>query len=314
MVLAAVLAAGCTALSGRLPEDPAYELTTVPFFPQTKHQCGPAALATALGASGVSIEPDALSPEVYLPDRHGSLQVEMLAAARRQGRLAYVIAPDFTTLATEVRSGHPVLVLQDLGALGIHWWHYAVVVGIGPGEERVVLRSGTERRRVVRRQRFLDTWQAGGNWGVVITTVDQPPATATGDGYVKSVVDAEPWLTPAATADAYRLMRSRWPTSPLVLFASGNRAYGDGRLKEAIGDYRALLAQQPRHVAALNNLANALLEAGCLAEARVAADEAARFVDPASPLAAAVADTGRKAAAAAAIPPASQGRSVCAAE
>jgi hypothetical protein len=61
------------------------ELTEVPFFPQTEYQCGPAALATVLAASGAKVTPDELVPQVYLPERKGSLQVEMLAAARRHG-------------------------------------------------------------------------------------------------------------------------------------------------------------------------------------------------------------------------------------
>lgn len=293
-VLVAVLAAGCTSL-GTLPEDPRHELAAVPFFPQTLHQCGPAALATVLGASGVDIDPETLTPEVYLPDRHGSLQVELLAAARRHGRLAFVVEPRFETLLAEVEAGHPVLLLQDLGALGIRWWHYAVVIGFDAAGERVVLRSGAERRRVVSRQRFLRSWQSGGNWGVVITTPSQPPATATGPDYVKAVVEAGPWLTAADTDTAYRVMRTRWPGSPLVLLAAGNRAYAQGKLTEAIGDYRALLALEPRHVAGLNNLANALLDAGCPATALAEATKAADLVDPDSPLAAAVVDTHAKA-------------------
>ena len=61
--------AACTALPPALPEDPARELTQVPFFPQTIHQCGPAALATVLGWSGVPATPEELAPQVYIPDR-----------------------------------------------------------------------------------------------------------------------------------------------------------------------------------------------------------------------------------------------------
>ena len=64
------------------------ELAGVPFFPQDDYQCGPAALATVLAHSGVRVTPEALVPQVYLPARHGSLQVEMLAAARRHDRVA----------------------------------------------------------------------------------------------------------------------------------------------------------------------------------------------------------------------------------
>src|ERR1051325_3239401 len=69
------------------------ELKDVPFFPQTEYQCGPAALATVLNTYGVKVTPEDLVPEVYLPARKGSLQIEMLAAARRHGLVAYQLAP-----------------------------------------------------------------------------------------------------------------------------------------------------------------------------------------------------------------------------
>ncbi|MFT3858674.1 MAG: hypothetical protein QM742_14630 [Aquabacterium sp.] len=61
-------------------------LSATPFFPQTALQCGPAALATVMGASGLDVSPEALIPQVFVPGRGGSLQIEMLAAARRHGR------------------------------------------------------------------------------------------------------------------------------------------------------------------------------------------------------------------------------------
>ena len=41
------------------------ELRDTPFFPQEEYQCGPAALATVLAASGVAVSPDDLTGKVY---------------------------------------------------------------------------------------------------------------------------------------------------------------------------------------------------------------------------------------------------------
>src|SRR5687767_12923769 len=73
----------------RSQSPPAPLLLDVPFHPQTDHDCGPAALATVLGASGVAITPEALIPQVYLPGRKGSLQLELVGASRRAGRIPY---------------------------------------------------------------------------------------------------------------------------------------------------------------------------------------------------------------------------------
>ncbi len=69
---------------GALP--PLVELTEVPFYPQTENECGPASLAMALDASGVTVTPDELTPIVFTPGRAGSLQADMLSASRRHGR------------------------------------------------------------------------------------------------------------------------------------------------------------------------------------------------------------------------------------
>ena len=90
------------ALPRGLPEK--VELTQVPFFPQEEYQCGPAALATALASFGVKVTPEELVPQVYIPERKGSLQVEMLAAARRHGLVSYQLAPRLKKPSTVSRS------------------------------------------------------------------------------------------------------------------------------------------------------------------------------------------------------------------
>ena len=55
----------------------AVELSDTPFYPQQRYQCGPAALATVLGAQGVDVAPEALVDAVYVPALHGSLPEEI---------------------------------------------------------------------------------------------------------------------------------------------------------------------------------------------------------------------------------------------
>ena len=107
LLFAAALLTGCAAQGVRevtqnsqLPRQ--HELTTTPFFPQELYQCGPAALATVLVHSGVATTPETLVDQVYIPEKEGSLQAEMLAAARRQGRVAYRLAPQLEDLLREV--------------------------------------------------------------------------------------------------------------------------------------------------------------------------------------------------------------------
>lgn len=265
------------------------ELTTVPFFPQTEYQCGPAALATVLKHAGADVDANALAPEVYAPGLHGSLQPELLGAARRHGFIPYVIEPDARALTAELAARRPVLVLQNLGVQRVPVWHYAVVVGLGDNE--VVLRSGTQERRVEDGSRFLREWQRGSNWAFVALKPGELPATENAGGYVRALAGAEAMLGAAAAEQSYRAALGRWPGDELVLFASAGQRYAAGDLVEATALYRRLLAGAPGNAAARNNLANVLAKRGCHAQALSEARAALAALAPTDELGAAVRDT-----------------------
>jgi hypothetical protein len=285
----AFVVAGC-ASAPQLPAGlPAVELTAVPFFPQTEYQCGPAALATVLAHAGASVDADDLVQDVYAPGLRGSLQPELLGATRRHGFIPYVLEPDAGALAAELAARRPVLVLQNLGIDRVPVWHYAVVVGLA-GDE-VILRSGTEQRRIERDSRFLRSWQRGANWAFVALPPGELPASATPAAYVRAVAGAEPLLDAAAAESSYRAALERWPEDELVLFAAAGQRYAAGDLLEATALYRDLLEVAPQHAAARNNLANVLAERGCPIEAVAEARAALATLPPADPLGDAVRDT-----------------------
>lgn len=280
---------GCAA-APTLPADaPAVELTSVPFFPQTQYQCGPAALATVLAHAGADVDAEDLVREVYAPGLRGSLQPELLGATRRHGFIPYVIEPEPGALLAELAERRPVLVLQNLGIDRIPVWHYAVVVGVAGGD--VILRSGTEERRIERGSRFLRSWQRGSRWGFVALAAGELPAAATPGAYVRALAGAEPLLDAAAAERSFGAALERWPNDQLVLFAAAGRRHASGDLSGATALYRRLLAAAPQHAAARNNLANVLAERGCRAEALVEARAALAALPPGDELGAAVRDT-----------------------
>ena len=104
LLLFGLLAGGCGTLGPRSmpPAPPAQErvfLAEVAFYGQGVDQCGPAALAMALTWSGLAITPDDLRGEVFTPSRGGSLQPDMISAARRHGKLAYPVSKAESLLA-----------------------------------------------------------------------------------------------------------------------------------------------------------------------------------------------------------------------
>ncbi|MGH6900262.1 MAG: PA2778 family cysteine peptidase, partial [Geminicoccaceae bacterium] len=173
---------------GGLP--PRAEIAGVPFHPQREQYCGPAALATVLGWSGLPASQDAIAAAVYTPGREGTLGHDLVGAARRHGRLAVPVA-DLPALLREVAAGQPVLVLQNLGLGWYPQWHYAVVVGYDLAAGELALRSGEERRRVVSLDTFARTWARGDRWAIVVLPPDALPASAAQEAVTRAAAGLE---------------------------------------------------------------------------------------------------------------------------
>ncbi len=236
---------------------------SVPFFPQPEHQCGPAALAGVLGAAGVAIAPEVLTPQVYLPGRQGSLQIELLAATRRGGRIAYRLAEEPQALIAELEAGRPVLVLQNLLTPHVPVWHYAVLTGFDARSNRFFLNSGTKQQLPIDAGKFLRSWDWADRWAMVALRPGEIPARADPHRYAEAVTAFEIVASSEATRTAWQAAAERWPQEPLAYLALGNLAYGAADLQHAIDFYRRGLKANPRNPALLNNLASVLGEVGC---------------------------------------------------
>ena len=257
------------------PDSPAQmELAGTPFFPQEDNQCGPSALATVLEASGASALPEQLVAEVYLPGREGSLQQELLAAARRRGRLAYVLPADADALLAELRAGRPVLVLQNLGVDAYPIWHYAVVIGFDAKRNEVILRSGRQERLAMSWPRFEGSWRRGGNWAMTVLQPGTLPARASLQAYLDACAGLEAAGMLDSAAAAYSAAAQRWPGSALVELGRGNVAYARSDFTAAVAAYRRGIQLAPSDAAIRNNLAQALLDSGCAEQAFVEAQTA----------------------------------------
>jgi tetratricopeptide (TPR) repeat protein len=291
-----LLLAGCAGLAPQtatlrdtLPEAlrERVELTEVPFFPQSEYQCGPAALATILAASGAKVTPEELVPQVYLPERKGSLQIEMLAAARRHGMVSYQLAPRFSDVLREIAAGNPVVVLQNLGFSD--GWHYAVAMGYDYDWAKLYLRSGETRRQVMPFMLHEFVWMRGGYWAMVALPPDRIPATADESRWLSAVAALE--RTDERTArTAYKTFLQRWPANVNAAVGLANTHHAVGELKEAEAVLRRAERQNPDSVIVLNNLAQTLSDQGRDAEALPVIERAAAL---GGPFGQAVADTKR---------------------
>lgn len=276
VLLAACATPQTKALRGSLPAGiPAQaELDQVVFFPQEEHQCGPASLAMALQHAGQDVQPEQLKPFLYLPEKQGSLQAEMLAATRRYGMLAYALRPELQDVLTEVAAGNPVLVLQNLGLSWYPVWHYAVVIGYDIRSEEMILRSGTERRQLMPFSTFENTWARSAHWAMVVLPPGQIPKTASAEGYIKSLIALEHTNPAKGVWPAYSAAMLRWPDSLVTKMAAGNFAYKSGQLNQAQVIFQQATQEHPDSVAAFNNLAQTLSDLGKYEAALLAARHA----------------------------------------
>lgn len=254
-------------------------LEQVPFFPQQAYQCGPAALATSLVHQGVAVTPDELTAKVFLPGRQGSIQMEMVAAARSYGQLVYPLDTKLTTLLTEVAAGNPVLILQNLGLKLMPMWHFAVVVGFDLDNEKILLRSGTEKNYWLALKTFDKTWARGERWAVVTTSPEQIPSTARPEIWLQAASDLEQVGQQEAAAKAYRAATQRWPAQGHAWFAYANQQYALGDKTTAQKAMRTAVEVTPDLAPAWYNLAWISAEAGCANNA-AKAQQCARALAP----------------------------------
>ena len=249
------------------------DVAGVPFYPQTENHCGPAALATVLGWSGVPAQPDDLADLVMTPGRDGALAHDLIAAARRADRLA-VPVQGVEPLLAELAAGHPVLVLQNLGLGWYPQWHFAVAVGYDLEAGTLTLRSGEEEREVMELATFERTWQRADQWALAVLPPNILPASAGEETVLRAAAGLEQAGKYQAAVAAYGAALERWPGSLAALIGLGNARYAAGQLLGAEAAFRTAVSAHPDEAAAWNNLAHVLAEQGELAEALAAAKRA----------------------------------------
>jgi hypothetical protein len=283
-LLLLLAAAGCAApQTARVVESPGglprqAEVEGVPFFPQQAYYCGPAALAMTLAWSGLEETPESLAPQVYTPGREGTLAPDIVAAARRKGRLAVELR-DLEALLAEVAAGNPVLVFQNLALDWWPQWHFAVVVGYDLDRRTLILHSGTTERLETALDAFERTWERSGYWGLLTLPPDRLPAAVVRGPVLVAAAGLEQAGQYEAAAMAYQSVVRRWPEEPAAWIGQGNAWFALQRFADAEDAFRAAIALRPDAPAAWNNLAYALSRQGRRDEAMAAARQAVALAD-----------------------------------
>jgi hypothetical protein len=272
------------ALLAQTPADlpPRVLLAGTPFFDQADLQCGPASLAMVLDAAGVHVPLDVLSQAVFLPERGGSLQLEMLATPRRHGLVSTKLPQDLTSLLREVAAGHPVVVLLNLGLSIAPRWHYAVVIGHDLPASEVILHSGSTRAMRMPLYTFEHTWARSSHWAFVALPPGDLPRTAHEADAAEALASFERGNPAAMAVQGYQAALARWPDNLVLGLGLGNATYALGQWHEAAAAFERV-ATRHQSAAAWNNLAMARWKLGDRAGARHAAEQAVQRAQAAEP-------------------------------
>ena len=247
------------------------QLAHVPFVaaPPDDTLCGPAALAMLLGATGRPADLGRLSAEVHLPQRQGSLALEMTAALRRHGLLPCALAPSLADALRELAAGHAVLVLLNLSLPIWPRWHYAVLTGYDLAASSVRLHSGAQANAVWPLDTFEHTWARSQHWARVALPPEQLPATVQEAPLTQALLDFERLHGPAATLPGWLAGAERLPQAWLIRMAAGNALLAQARPAEALPHYEAATGLRDS-AASWNNRAITLARLGRMDEARAA--------------------------------------------
>lgn len=142
----------------------------VPFVPQQKQGCGPAAVSmvmqywqqklhrTAAAAADVDEILSALPP-----GRHGVNATALLQYMQQHGYRAFAYAGDWDDVEQELAKGRPLI--AALKPRGDDELHYVVLAGVNDAEH-VVLMNDPAQRKLLKEDdaQFEREWKATGNW------------------------------------------------------------------------------------------------------------------------------------------------------
>lgn len=245
-------------------------LDNVPFHAQDAYQCGPASLAMMLNHREIAATPDQLKDRVYLPERNGSLQVEMISAAREQDLLVYPLEKTLDAILGELNAGNPVLVMQNLAFDWYPQWHYAVVIGYDLAAEEMIVHSGLNSSQKEPFRVFLRTWHKADRWARVMLAPGQLPATAKPLNYLKAASDLEQTGRLQSALRSYERAAIEWPGQPTARLGLGNTRWALNDKHSALEEFQRLVNEFPDFQPGWNNLATALEDLGCPAQAATA--------------------------------------------
>jgi len=237
-------------------------ISKVPFYPQQDYFCGPTTLSEVAGFYGLEKSPTDIAPTTFTPGLQGTLQIEMAAATRQLGLLAYEQRGNMQQLLSLVADDIPVIVLQNNSISWLPQWHYAVVIGYDINAKEVILHTGVTEAHRLNFATFERTWQRGNYWMLAMLPSDKASKHLEPFIYTKACQDLLNTQQTATGIAALVTATKQWPDYWLPYFLLGNHYLKTEPLVAAKWFAQGWpVAQQ--EIAYLNNYAILLSELHC---------------------------------------------------
>ncbi|WP_168171477.1 PA2778 family cysteine peptidase [Lacimicrobium sp. SS2-24] len=234
----------------------------VPFYPQQQYFCGPTTLSEVASFYGLESPPQEVARNTFVPELEGSLQIEMIAAARQLGLVAYAQRGNLNQLLSLVAENMPVIVLQNNAIPLFPQWHYAVVTGYDLDTSEIILNSGITEQHHLNFSTFERTWQRGNYWMLIMLPGDKASDHLDPFVYTKACQDLLNTNQHDIGIAALMTATTQWPEYWLPYFLLGNHYFSEQPLL-AEKWFAKGLSFARQEVAYLNNYAILLSELDC---------------------------------------------------
>lgn len=249
------------------------QIENVPFMAQEDKYCGPAALAMVSTWLDRPMTQEDAAVLVYTPERQGTLQIDMLTAARRLGFLA--IQSDVPETAfIQLAQGRPIIVFLNLGLGIMPVWHYAVLKGYDLEKRTVTLHSGLNENEEMALDTFLRSWARTKYWSMTLTYPDKLPEGVSAQQVQQSILGFEQLTRYELATTAYEAALVKWPKDFSLRMGYANLLYSQENYKGAEKQFMQAWKYHSKSHAPLNNITYALLKQQCYTNAVHAAREA----------------------------------------
>ena len=260
------------------PDDVARQadISSLPFYPQQEYFCGPTTLSEVFNYYGHNVSPDNLAPDTFIPAKQGTLQIEMLAATRQQGLLAYSSRSDMTQLVQLINEGKPIIVLQNLSIEWFPMWHYAVVKGYDLDAQEFILHTGVTPDHRMSYELFERTWQRAKYWMLSAVPAGDTSKYFEPFIYINAAHDLLTVGQSEAAIASLKAATQQWPDAWLAYFLLANHYLGQD-LNQSLNWFSQGYAVAEQQAMYLNNYAYALSLAGCQQRAKEMIEQALKL-------------------------------------